>query len=56
MEGALGRTDRLAVALLVAVLGFRMPVDLALLASTQGFVFGLFPIMWIVLNAICSTS
>lgn len=42
----------LAVALLVAVLGFRMPVDLALLASTQGFVFGLFPIMWIVLNAI----
>lgn len=42
----------LAVALLVAVLGFRMPVDLALLASTQGFIFGLFPIMWIVLNAI----
>ena len=42
----------LAVAVLVAVLGFRMPIDLALLASTQGFVFGLFPIMWIVLNAI----
>ncbi len=42
----------LAVALLVAVLGFRMPVDLAGLSATQGFVFGLFPIMWIVLNAI----
>ncbi len=42
----------LAVALLVAVFGYRMPVDLAALSASQGFVFGLFPIMWIVLNAI----
>ncbi len=42
----------LGVALLVAVFGYRMPVDLAALSATQGFVFGLFPIMWIVLNAI----
>ncbi|WP_295844018.1 L-lactate permease [uncultured Microbacterium sp.] len=42
----------LGVALLVAVLGYRMPVDLAALSATQGFIFGLFPIMWIVLNAI----
>jgi len=40
------------VALLVAVLAYGMPVNLALLSGTEGFVFGLFPIMWIVLNAI----
>ena len=42
----------LAMALLVAVLAYGMPVELAALSATQGAVFGLFPIMWIVLNAI----
>ena len=42
----------LAVALIVAVVGCGMPVNLAALSATEGFVFGLFPIMWIVLNAI----
>ena len=42
----------LAVALIVAVVGYGMPVNLAALSATEGFVFGLFPIMWIVLNAI----
>ena len=41
-----------AVALLVAVLAFGMPVGLAALSATQGAVFGLFPIMWIVFTAI----
>jgi lactate permease len=41
-----------AVALVVAVLAYGMPVNLAALSATEGFVFGLFPIMWIVLNAI----
>ena len=41
-----------AVAILVAVTAFRMPVGLALLAATEGAVFGLFPIMWIVFIAI----
>lgn len=40
------------VALLVAVAGNGMPVELALLSATQGAAFGLFPIMWIVLTAI----
>lgn len=42
----------LASALVVAVVAFKMPVQLALLAGTQGAVFGLFPITWIVLTAI----
>lgn len=42
----------LAVALAIAVLGFGMPVRLAALSATEGAVFGLFPIMWIVVTAI----
>ncbi|MGL5405417.1 MAG: L-lactate permease [Propionibacteriaceae bacterium] len=42
----------LAVALIVAVIAFKMPVDMALLTATQGAAFGIFPITWIVLTAV----
>jgi len=42
----------LAVAVIVAISAFKMPVGLALLSATEGAVFGLFPIMWIVFNAL----
>ena len=42
----------LAVAILLAILVWGMPVKLTLLAATQGAAFGLFPIMWIVICAI----
>ena len=42
----------LAVALAVAIAAYQMPAHLAGLSGTEGFVFGLFPIMWIVINAI----
>jgi lactate permease len=42
----------LASAILVAIFAFGMPVDLSLLAASQGAVYGLFPIMWIVVTAI----
>jgi len=42
----------LATALLIAVLAYGMPVDDALLSATEGAVFGFFPILWIVINAI----
>jgi lactate permease len=42
----------LAVALVVAILLFEMPVGQALLAGTEGAAFGFFPILWIVINAI----
>lgn len=40
------------VALLVAVLGFKMPLGLAGLAGLQGALYGLFPIVWIIVMAI----
>ncbi|MDO5618932.1 L-lactate permease [Kocuria sp.] len=42
----------LATAIFVAILAFGMPTDLALLSATQGAVFGLFPIVWIVVMAL----
>src|SRR6478609_1389397 len=42
----------LASAILVAVFAFGMPVNLSLLAAAQVAVYGLFPIMWIVVTAI----
>jgi lactate permease len=42
----------LAVAILVAVIVYSMPVGQTLDAGAEGAAFGLFPIMWIVVNAI----
>ncbi len=42
----------LGVAIVVATVGFDMPVDQAGAVSTWGAAFGFFPIMWIVISAI----
>src|ERR1700754_233306 len=42
----------LATALLVAVLGFGMPVGISISAALHGAFYGLFPILWIVVNAL----
>ncbi len=42
----------LGVAMLVALIVYGMPVDQTLLSASEGAVFGLFPIMWIVVTAI----
>src|SRR3954451_6751746 len=42
----------LVVAILVAVIVYPMPVDQALLSAGEGAAFVLFPIMWIVVNAV----
>jgi lactate permease len=39
-------------ALIVAVFAFRLPVGLALSGAAEGAAFGLFPIVWIILNAV----
>jgi lactate permease len=41
----------LAVALVIAVLVYGMPINLALNSTLLGICFGLFPIVWIVINA-----
>jgi lactate permease len=42
----------LALAIVIAVAVYGMPVGQALLAGSQGAAFGFFPILWIVINAI----
>jgi len=42
----------LGVAMLVALIAYSMPVGQVLDAGVEGAAFGLFPIMWIVVNAI----
>jgi lactate permease len=42
----------LASAFLVAVLGFRMPVQLAVISTVYGAAYGMFPIAWIVFSSI----
>jgi lactate permease len=41
----------LATALVIAVLVYGMPIGLALNSTLLGICFGLFPIVWIVINA-----
>src|ERR687885_1276335 len=52
MKAWLAGLISLAVALVVAILVYSMPVGQALLSATEGAAFGFFPILWIVLNAI----
>jgi lactate permease len=42
----------LAVAVVVAVFVYGMPVSQSLLSASEGAVFGFFPILWVVINAI----
>jgi len=41
----------LVIALVIAVLVYQMPLGLALNSTLLGICFGLFPIIWIVINA-----
>ena len=52
MRAWLAALISLAVALVVAVVVYSMPVGQALLSASEGAAFGFFPILWIVLNAI----
>lgn len=42
----------LVLSLLLAIVGWRMPVDQALSATVAGMFYGLFPILWILANAL----
>src|SRR4026209_1639204 len=52
MKAWLAGVISLAVSLVLAITAFEMPAGQALLVASEGAVFGFFPIMWIVLNAI----
>ncbi|WP_158893884.1 L-lactate permease [Amycolatopsis anabasis] len=52
MKAHLAALLGLAVALVVAIAVYAMPLPQALSSAVQGAAFGLFPIMWIVVNAL----
>jgi lactate permease len=52
MKAHIAALISLAVSILVAIIVYSMPVGQALDAGLEGMAFGLFPIMWIVWNAI----
>ncbi|HEX7486656.1 MAG TPA: lactate permease LctP family transporter [Vicinamibacterales bacterium] len=52
LKGHIAGSCTTAVALLVAIVVYRMPIALALASTLQGALYGLFPIGWIVIAAV----
>jgi lactate permease len=52
MKGHLAILSAMVVAILVAIIAYKMPIELALLSTAYGALYGLFPICWIVIGAI----
>jgi len=52
MKGHAAALLTIIVAILVAVLGYKMPANLSLWSTAYGALFGLFPIGWIVITAV----
>ena len=52
MKGHIAATITVAIALAVAILFYEMPVGQALASAGYGFVYGLWPIAWIILTAV----
>ncbi|MCD7098536.1 L-lactate permease [Stenotrophomonas sp. MMGLT7] len=52
MKGYLAGTFTVLIALAVALFFYRMPVDRALASAVYGFVYGLWPIAWIIVGAV----
>ncbi len=52
MKGHIAGTITVVLSLLVAVFFYGMPVDMALASAAYGFLYGLFPIAWIIVTAV----
>jgi L-lactate transport len=52
MKGHIAALVTVALAVLVAVIAYGMPVSMALAATGYGFLFGLWPISWIIVAAV----
>ena len=52
MKGYQTSLIAIAIAILLAVILYRMPVKLALLSTANGALYGLFPICWIIVTAV----
>src|SRR5688500_16780577 len=52
MKGYKASLIAIAIAIVIAILVYGMPVKLALLSTANGALYGLFPICWIVITAV----
>lgn len=52
MKGYLASLLATALAMLIAITAYGMPVKLALLSTANGALYGLFPICWIIITAV----
>lgn len=52
LKGHVAGSITLALSILVAIFAFQMPIDMALAAAGYGFLYGLWPIAWIIVAAV----
>lgn len=52
LKGHVAGSITLGLSILVAIFAFKMPVDMALAAAGYGFLYGLWPIAWIIVAAV----
>lgn len=52
MKGYIAGLSTLLVAILVAVIAFKMPVSTAFMSATQGAIYGILPIGWIIITSV----
>ncbi|WP_044445600.1 L-lactate permease LutP [Bacillus spizizenii] len=52
MKGYTAGLSTLGIALIIAVLVYRMPAEKALMSATQGVVYGILPIGWIIVTSV----
>jgi lactate permease len=52
MKGYIVSLSATGIAVLIAIFIYKMPVKLALLSTTNGALYGLFPICWIIISAV----
>lgn len=52
MKGYMAGLTTLLVSLVLAVIGFKVPVGTAIMSATQGAVYGLVPIAWIIITSV----
>lgn len=52
LKGHVAGSITLGLSILVAIFAFQMPVDMALAAASYGFLYGLWPIAWIIVAAV----
>ena len=52
MKGHIAGLTTLLITLLVAVIAFKIPTGMAIMSATQGGVYGILPIGWIIITSV----